>query len=63
MTRYEKIMQEMTVETMAEIRTDFDSYEDEYRDWCYVSINDAGRFNDHEDAIKAEIEWLNGRDT
>lgn len=61
MSKYEKIMQRMTIEQMAEIRTHYQGQSEDLGEleW-YLHINDAGKFEDKDDAIKAEIEWLKG---
>ena len=59
MTNYDRIMRSMTVEQMAEDRTRSYEEPDRYEDGeITVYHNDAGRWLDWTDAIKAEIEWL-----
>lgn len=58
LTRYERIMQEMTVEKMADLKIRYD-------DACGIGgldgyDTDAGRFSVYEDAIQAETEYLKG---
>lgn len=57
MTNYEKIMAEMTIEEMAELRTYTREYE-RYGELEHWSQNDAGTYQFYDDAIAAEIEWL-----
>lgn len=61
MTRYEKIMNEMTIEQLAKLliteKTIKDWDDDEYQLY-YVSYEDASGYWDEEDAVEAEIEWL-----
>lgn len=54
-TRYDKIMQDMTVEKMAEMLTEYSTGDDDY--WYE---NDAGKWHELSSAIQAEIEWLKG---
>ena len=59
MTNYDRIMRDMTVEQMAEDRTRSYEEPDRYEDGeITVYRNDAGRWLDWMDAIRAEIEWL-----
>ena len=59
MTNYDRIMLHMTVEQMAEDRTRSYEEPDRYEDGeITVYCNDAGRWLDWTDAIRAEIEWL-----
>lgn len=65
MTRYEKIMKEMTVEKMAETRVTWDYRQelgDIYVESIYFVDGHELPYHDYEDAIQAEIEWLNGVD-
>jgi len=62
-TRYERIMAEMTVESLADLRTVCEERQDYPDDISVITyVNDAGRFHYHEDAIKAMIELLNSPD-
>ena len=63
MTNYDRIMRDMTVEQMAEDRTRSYEEPDRYEDGeITVYHNDAGRWLDWTDAIRAEIEWLKKED-
>jgi len=63
MTRYERIMQEMTVEQLAELLTEATESKDTWYDMTVISYhNEAGDFYMYDEAIRAEIEYLNGVD-
>lgn len=55
--RYDRIMQDMTVAEMGELRTEYCTGDGDY--WYE---NDAGKWHDLSSAIQAEIEWLQGVD-
>jgi hypothetical protein len=66
MTRYERIMHEMTIEKMAELSVTGESqqnYPDDIPMEVYFTEHCSGRFIYYEDAIQAEIAWLNGDDS
>ena len=56
MRNYDRIMAQMSVERMAIIRTSENL--GSLGETPHGFYNDAGCFNDYDDAIAAEIEWL-----
>ena len=55
MTNFEKIISEMAIENVAEIRIDLYNAENSMFDGYYT---DNGFYHFYIDAFKAEIEWL-----
>lgn len=57
MTNYDKVMQEMTIEKLADLLT---VGREEIDDGCTIFIysNDTGTWYDYEEAIIEEIAWL-----
>ena len=68
MTRYEQLLANMTIERMAEIRLNVDREEiydydsDDNFEVCgvvyYISTSDGQEFDDYDEALVHEINWL-----
>lgn len=54
MTNFEKIISELTVQKVAELRIDLYNYDNTINNYC----TDNGKYHFYGDALKAEIEWL-----
>ena len=63
MTIYDKLMSQMTVVQMAQLRTTSEEEELPHENISFtIWINDSGRYYDYDQAIEEEIEYLKGEE-
>ena len=63
MTMYDKLMSQMTVMQMAQLRTTCEEETLPHENCSFtVWINDLGRYYDYDQAIEEEMAWLKGEE-